>query len=178
MSGDISKNNVKHKTIETGKKIQKHIIHDTYAEIPIKHNNTYIMAKIDIDDIEKCKLYYWSYSNGYVYCSMLMQSLHRYIMCANSGTTVDHINHDTFDNRKCNLRLTNQTQQNMNQPVHQNNKLGIRGVIYDESHKKYAAYISAYGKHQLVRFNNIDDAITWRSNKEAELFGEYNYKEQ
>lgn len=130
MSGDISKNNVKHKTIETGKKIQKHIIHDTYAEIPIKHNNTYIMAKIDIDDIEKCKLYYWSYSNGYVYCSMLMQSLHRYIMCANSGTTVDHINHDTF------------------------------------------------GKHQLVRFNNIDDAITWRSNKEAELFGEYNYKEQ
>lgn len=178
LSGDISRNSVKHKTLETGKKVQKYTIHDTYAEIPINHKSTYIMAKIDIDDIEKCQSYYWSYSNGYAYCNMLMQSMHRYIMNADSGVSVDHINHDTFDNRKCNLRLTNQTQQNMNQPVHQNNKLGIRGVIYDESHKKYAAYISAYGEHKLVRFNNIDDAITWRSNKEAELFGEYNYKEQ
>ena len=136
------------------------------------------MAKIDIDDIDKCQPYYWSYSNGYVYCSMLMQSLHRYVMNAVSGTTIDHINHDTFDNRKCNLRIANQTQQNMNQSVHRNNKLGIRGVIYDASHNKYAAYITAYGERQLVRFDNIDDAILWRSNKEAELFGKYSYKEQ
>jgi hypothetical protein len=40
--------------------------------------------------------------------------MHRLILLAPASATVDHINHDTLDNRRCNLRLATQSQQNGN----------------------------------------------------------------
>ena len=52
--------------------------------------------------------------------------LHRYLMksqITNDKNTVDHINGNKFDNRRCNLKATNMTEQNMNRDMvkrHQN----------------------------------------------------------
>lgn len=55
--------------------------------------------------------------------------LHRLITHAPKGVYVDHINHDTLDNRRANLRLCTNRQNNENRAgAYKNSQSGIRGV--------------------------------------------------
>ena len=56
--------------------------------------------------------------------------LHRWIMNCEKGLQVDHINHNTLDNRKCNLRICTQLENANNKGFYKNNKSGIKGVYY------------------------------------------------
>lgn len=56
--------------------------------------------------------------------------LHRWIMNCEKGLQVDHINHDTLDNRKCNLKICTQLENANNKGFYKNNKSGIKGVYY------------------------------------------------
>ena len=72
-------------------------------------------ALVDSDDYKKLSKYEWKASKSvrgkyYVYAIINNKnvSLHRMIIDAKKGEIVDHINHNSFDNRKSNLRITNQ----------------------------------------------------------------------
>ncbi|WP_312601115.1 MULTISPECIES: HNH endonuclease [Pseudomonas] len=66
--------------------------------------------------------------------------MHRLIMDAPKGIEVDHINGDTLDNRKCNLRFADRKQQSRNTGMRRNNTTGYKGV---SKHKaRYRAYIT------------------------------------
>ena len=55
--------------------------------------------------------------------------LHRLIMAAPDGLQVDHINHDTLDNRRANLRIvTNQVNNANRAGPYTTNKTGVRGL--------------------------------------------------
>jgi len=55
--------------------------------------------------------------------------LHRLLMGTPPGLKTDHINHDTLDNRRSNLRVVTNRQNNENRNgAHKNSKTGIRGV--------------------------------------------------
>lgn len=85
--------------------------------------------------------------------------LHRTIMNALDDRVVDHINHDTLDNRKSNLRLITVQQNNQNKKMTVNNKSGVRGVHYEKESGKYKAQITINGKRTSIgRFNNLEDA--------------------
>jgi hypothetical protein len=49
---------------------------------------------------------------------------------SNTNLTVDHRNRDGLDNTKRNLRLVNQSDQNINQRIQKNNKSETKGVQY------------------------------------------------
>jgi len=68
-------------------------------------------------------------------------SLHRWIMQPPNGYEVDHINHDTLDNRRCNLRIVPRgaNQQNYHR-ARTTSKSGIRGVRQTKSGKWLARY--------------------------------------
>ena len=54
-----------------------------------------------------------------------------------------------------------------------NNNSGYVGVCYDESRNKWRATIRKNKKWiQIGRYDNINDAVEARINKEMELFGE------
>lgn len=68
--------------------------------------------------------------------------MHRQILGAPEGWIVDHINGNSLDNRKANLRLATPNQNAQNRRVR--NRLGFRGV-YPEG-KKFRAYIQGNGR--------------------------------
>jgi hypothetical protein len=71
---------------------------------------------IDLEDIEKVSKINWSpNNNGYAHGGSYKRFLlHRYIMNAQKGQIIDHINGDIMDNRKANLRFVTHQQNHWN----------------------------------------------------------------
>jgi len=85
--------------------------------------------------------------------------LHRMIMDPPPGMTVDHINGDPLDNRRCNLRLATRSQNQMNRRTQSNNTSGFKGVSLFKRTGKYRAYIMVAGKEtHLGYFATAEEA--------------------
>lgn len=88
--------------------------------------------------------------------------LHRFLLDAPKGIIVDHINHNTLDNRRSNLRLVTNAQnmQNRKGPNRNNQSSGHRGVTWDKNRKKWVVKIAPNGKTiNLGRFDDKRKAI-------------------
>lgn len=80
--------------------------------------------------------------------------LHRFILgLTDPKIIVDHINGNTLDNRKSNLRIVDGTLNNMN-------RRGVKGCQWDRRTGQWRAELGFYGKRiWLGRFNRKEDAI-------------------
>ena len=96
--------------------------------------------------------------------------LHRYIM-NNPNGIVDHINKNTLDNRKCNLRVTTNANNLRNGTLRINNTTGTTGVYYDAKRKRYAVTIKVnYKTIHLGRYKTLDEAINVRKKAEVKYW--------
>jgi hypothetical protein len=87
---------------------------------------------------------------------------------------VDHIDRNPLNNKFCNLRLADKSQQQQNQSKPINNTSGHKGVCWDKETQKYVAYITFYKKIiKIGRYKTFDQAVAARQAKEFELFGEF-----
>lgn len=86
--------------------------------------------------------------------------LHRLIMDCPKNMVVDHINGNTLDCRKANMRIITHGQNRQNQHVlHSKNTSGYRGVSWCKSHKKWRAVIKLNGKQICNKyFDDKEDA--------------------
>lgn len=101
---------------------------------------------------------------------------HRIIMNPNKGMVIDHINHETLDNRRKNLRVCTQSQNAFNRGLQRQNTSGYKGVHYYSRKKKYCAYIDISRKRiHLGYFESAIEAA--KKYNEIALFfrGEYAY---
>ena len=144
-------------------------------------NNMFI---IDLDDLQKVRTYTWSVnSRGYVRTTCLVGNkhkdlrLHRFVMnCTDKNLFVDHINHNTTDNRKCNLRICTPAQNSYNVRPTAKNKSGVRGVRFDKTKNKWLAGISINGKYKIVgTYDNIEEAVKTRKLYEEKFYGNFRY---
>lgn len=95
--------------------------------------------------------------------------MHRFITNCPKGLVVDHINRNPADNRRCNLRICTQFENNKNRS---NNTSGTIGVTWHSKSKKWRATIEKNGKrYELGEFKDKDKAIQARLKAEQELFG-------
>ena len=128
-------------------------------------------TKIDKEDLNKVKNYKWGFDgNGYakMWINKKTFRLHQLIMGKKEGYEVDHINHDTLDNRKQNLRFTTGLENCHNKKV--------KGYSWDKKNNKWRVDIGVNGKHiNLGRFNNKQNAINIRRNAEKKYFGDFAY---
>lgn len=94
--------------------------------------------------------------------------LHRFIINAQKGSVVNHINGNTFDMRKKNLEEVGYSENNR-KIMRRNNKSGVAGVTYNEKTGRWHSYISKNGKQRsLGYFNNKVDAVNARIQAEIE----------
>lgn len=100
------------------------------------------------------KKYLVSYSQKVVNGKVLYNkkfSLHRVITNAPSDKEIDHINQNTLDNRKCNLRICDKSDNLKNKSKYKNNTTGYKGVTKKNGRrKKYMTQISIDGKTKFI----------------------------
>ena len=81
---------------------------------------------------------------------------------------IDHINGVKSDNRIENLREVAVVENARNAALYSSNKSGVPGVMWEDSHKAWAAKINFNGKQRRIgRFKNKDDAIAARKHAET-----------
>ena len=134
---------------------------------------------IDADMVEKIrtvKFYLGSKGNGsqYYVIDCKGRTIHDYLFEHRPGYEIDHINLDTFDNRRCNIRYCTHQQNQMNQPLQKNNTSGVSGVSYYPPRRKFRARIKICQQEiHLGYFDTFEDAVKARNIGMLCMFGQY-----
>lgn len=92
--------------------------------------------------------------------------LHRLICDCPRDKEVDHINHDTLDNRKCNLRVCShfENQQNLR------SRTGKRTGVFLKANGKWVANITKDKKRYCKEFKSEEQAVEYRLYLERTLY--------
>lgn len=142
---------------------------EDYKLIPLTKGK---FAKVDNEDFDRVKEICWRYSCGYA--GSFDIQMHRFIMNTPKGMHTDHINHDTLDNRKSNLRICTHQENLMNQSNQMFKTSKYKGVFWDKARCKWRAEIVFNNKSiYLGRFENEINAAMSYNKKAIELFGEF-----
>ena len=145
--------------------------------IPLGHG---LFATVDAVDYKKLSKYKWcaNTKRGTAYALRHTKEgrivyMHRQIMRAPKGSIVDHIDHNTLNNRRCNLRLVT-PEQNYANAGPRGGASGYVGVY--PCGKRWMAKIVCRGKRfYLGRFDDPVEAAKARDRKAYELHGEHAY---
>lgn len=73
---------------------------------------------------------------------------------------VDHINGDRADNRICNLRLADNSQNNQNRPLQSNNTSGYKGVSLHRKSGLWFAYAQLKGRRHSAGYHKTPEAAS------------------
>ena len=138
------------------------------------------LCLIDEEDFELVSKWNWTFSGGYARRQNRGKtySMHRQILglTGSSRPFVDHINGDGLDNRKSNLRVCSQSENQGNQGIPKNNTTGYKGVglCNRSSRLPFRAYISVKDKHvNLGRFETIELAVNAYNSAAKSYFREF-----
>ena len=114
-------------------------------------------VKLDPDWGEFFSYLNFNTSTGYAryFDGKKVEYLHRIITNCPPGFVVDHINRDSMDNRRCNLRVVTKRENMLN-----SKRCDESGVTYSYSRKKFKSYTWENQKHvHLGYFKTKDEAM-------------------
>ena len=141
-------------------------------------NNKYTL--VDDEDYKYLSQFKWIYRRGYATRFVYFKNsnkgyaLHREVIKVKKNQMLDHINRNTLDNRKNNLRICNKAQNAMNCKIHKHNTSGYKGVSWFRTSKKWRAYIVISNKQKhLGLFKTKKDAAIAYNTSAKKLFGEF-----
>lgn len=155
-----------------------------------RRNGKNLWTIIDLEDLEKVisHPYTWFaiydndiknyYAKSSIYNSDTKLSrplsLHQYIMDAN-GRIVDHINSNTLDNRKSNLRVVLDCNNSMNRKSkNKNNKSGYRNVSWNKRLNKWIVQMQINKKNTMLgKFDNVHEAGKFAEEMRKKYYGEF-----
>lgn len=147
--------------------------------IPLGHGKA---AIVDDEDFEYLSQYRWFLQStkelyvqrhnnekkrGKIY-------MHREILRCLPGVMIDHINGNSLDNRKCNLRAATNSQNMANQPKQKRNLCRFKGICVDKKNGGWRAQISINGETKnLGHFLDDESAARAYNDAARKQFGEY-----
>lgn len=146
---------------------------EDYAEIIVTNNNIEKKVLVDIQDLDKFSKIRVTKENYAYKCDKNKISIAQVIMGVktNSKMYIDHINGNTLDNRKLNLRYCTSSENARNRHSYSRNNTGVVGISYRENgnYKYYRVSItSAEGKKIEKQFNirNTSKEVAFEKAKE------------
>lgn len=139
------------------------------------------IALVDDQDYEMLSCHSWSLQScGYASIGKRIGDkrttyMHRMIFGdAVNGKIVDHINHNTLDNRRENLRIVTKQQNHMNMYGHKNSVSKYKGVWFCKQTGKWGAELTYYYKKiWLGRYAKEVEAAKAYNEAAKKYFGEY-----
>jgi hypothetical protein len=158
---------------------------DTHRLIPLTQGQ---FAKVDADDFELLSQFKWfacwnKYTQSF-YASRAIHiegkrgtlGMHRMILNLHTGDKRqgDHINHDTLDNRRINLRVAAQSENMRNREKYSNNTSGFKGVSFRKQRGNWRAQIKINGhKKHLGTRNSPEEAFELYKEASKKYHGEF-----
>lgn len=139
---------------------------------------------VDVDIYQLINKYKWNESNGYIYRTIYDKNkppyfhaklyLHRFIMNPPANVPIDHIDGDTYNNLRINLRLCTDRDNNRNKKKFFINYTEYKGVFWRKDRQTWIAKIKVDGKGiYLGSFNNERDAAKAYNDAAKEYFGKF-----
>lgn len=137
-------------------------------------------ALVDDSDFETLAQFRWHINGtGYAVGSVRVNGarkrvyLHRYLLDAQPGQIVDHIDGNPLNNTRANLRLVTRAQNQWNRKAQQNAS-GYKGVSWHRGHQKYYARIQVHNRrHFLGYFETAEEAAEAYDAAARRLHGEH-----
>ena len=126
-----------------------------------------------MEDFDKIKNYCWhTEEKGYIATDTHSKDkgtikMHRLVMGVSlSHKHVDHINHKTNDNRKCNLRICTASENNWNVEKRIDNKSGCPGVSWHKRDLCWEVHIQVHKNNYILVDLIIIMTPSWPENKQ------------
>lgn len=136
---------------------------------------------LDDADYERAKDFHWyKTQNGYVAGSVVEQGvrrrvyLHRWLLDAQPGQIVDHIDGNPLNNRRANLRLATRSQNQANRRRNATSRSRYKGVTWHKGRGRWMARIQVDGRRMhLGYFTTPLEAAYMYDAFAQSRFGEY-----
>lgn len=147
---------------------------DDYGIAYDSHGNA---IYFDIEDYEKVSGCYW-FVNSFGYALAWEDGkfirMHRRLVNCMGDKVVDHINHNKSDNRKKNLRVCENWENQFNQPLQKSNTSGYKGVDFHFCKRKWRARIRVKGERiELGHFPTAEQAFSAYCKASEKYHGEF-----
>ena len=158
-----------------GKNSKKINVYDLSGDYGIGYTYKEEPFYFDLEYYELIK-YCWCYSDkGYVVTHNddgTRTSMHRMVMQMNNPYfQIDHIHHVNHDNRKLELRIANNSKNQMNKHIQLNNSSGVTGVHLHKPSNKWISRININEKETHIgSFDNFEDAVLARHEAEDQFY--------
>lgn len=165
------------------KKYNEIKLYNDYAVMYVKHKKILLEVLLDIEDIQRVqKIGSWhaiydktlknnSYYIAHRYSNKEMGSgvikLHRFILNCPSDKIIDHINHNTLDNRKQNLKICTHFENQQNLGSKSTEQTGV----YQRTRGIWCANITKNKKRYYKEFKTKEEAIKQRKEWEMLFYG-------
>ena len=164
------------KTISRWELVQNKI--EQYQGIArIYFNNSSKFTLIDADLIPKTSQQIWyldkKTGTGYASSNGKIRRLHHLVLPPKNRLFVDHINHNTLDNRRMNLRYVTPSQSQMNSRKPNNNSSGVKGLSYLSAQHTWQARIGLNKKRLVKRSMHREVCEAWLKEMRPKLHGEF-----
>lgn len=139
-------------------------------------------AKVDNEDYKRLSKYHWHETGSYPYRWVGGRKvfLHREVLnlgrIKGEGIYIDHINNDTLDCRKENLREATHQQNQFNSGPRRGSTSKFKGVSWYKRTRRWRAQIKLNQKTLTIGyFKCAEEAAKAYNEKAKELFGEFAY---
>ena len=144
-----------------------------FMDLYDNQSNVIATTVFDADMVGKVRYTKWRLSHGYVMNSPKFHASTKHLsrVILNTDQFVDHINHDTLDNRRCNLRIVTKSENAMNQKE-------VKGV-HETKGGKFYAHIKLHQKMiNLGVYVDKEEAYFARWYAEKLIFKEFAYQKE
>lgn len=171
----------------------RYVIEDDVVRIFLnrRYGKSDLETLIDLEDFDKINAFdgffcaFLTRENGKYYASINMKNgkkkyilrLHRIIL--NLGKFfphVDHINDNSLDNRKSNLRITDNKSNLKNRyDANSNNTSGYRNVSWNKVLNKWVIQLQIEGKNHIFKekFDDVNEANLFAIEMRKKYYGEF-----